>query len=69
MGRKYGVYHLMIEKVLNKSKVDWIKQKSAPNYYPGQKERVTKAAGLLRRDFFLHQDQQILYWMMKAILA
>ena len=59
----------MIEKVLNKSKVDWIKQKSAPIYYPGQKERVTKAAGLLRRDFFPSSGSTNIVWMMKAILA
>ena len=40
MGRKYGVQRTMIGKVLKKSKVDWIKQKSAPKYYPGQNERA-----------------------------
>ena len=52
MGRKYRVHRTMIGKVLKKSKVDWIKQKSAPKYYPGQKERAKKAAGIFRRDFF-----------------
>ena len=42
----------MIRKFLKKSKVDWIKQKSAPKYYPDRKERVIKAVGILRRDFF-----------------
>ena len=34
MGRKYGVHHTMVRKVLKNSKVDWIKLKSAPKYYP-----------------------------------
>ena len=38
--------------VLKKSKVDWIKQKSAPKYFPGQKESAKNAAGILRMDFF-----------------
>ena len=47
----------MIGKVLKKSKVDWIKRKSAPKYYPGRKERAKKiqakkAAEILRKDFF-----------------
>ena len=32
MGRKYGLHRTMIRKVLKKSKVDWIKRKSAPKY-------------------------------------
>ena len=41
MGRKYGVHRTITRKVLK------IKQKSAPKYYPGEKERAKKAAGLL----------------------
>ena len=52
MGRKYGVYSPMIGQVLKKNKVYWIKRKSAPKYYQGQKERAKKAAGILERDFF-----------------
>ena len=59
MGRKYGVYRTMIGKVLKKSKVDWIKRKSAPKYHPGQKERAKKAAGILRRVKILYQRTNI----------
>ena len=52
IGRKYRLHRTMIGKVLNKSKVGWIKQTSAPKYYPGHKERAKKAAGILGRDFF-----------------
>ena len=45
----------MIGKVLKKIKVDRIKQKSAPKYYPGQKEWAKKAAEILRGDFFSSQ--------------
>ena len=41
-----------IGKVIKKSKGDWIKRKSAPKYYPSQKEMAKKAAGILRRYFF-----------------
>ena len=53
MGRQYGVHHTMIEKVLKKSKVDWIKQKSAPKsrVLSRPKGESIKAAGILRRDF------------------
>ena len=50
--RKYGVHRTMIGKVLKKSKVDWIKRKSAPKCYSGQMERAKKAADTLSRDFF-----------------
>ena len=41
----------MIRKVLRKSKVEWIKRKLAPKYYPGQKKRAKKVARILKRDF------------------
>ena len=44
----------MIGKVLKKSKVDWIKQKSAPKsrVLSRPKGESIKADGILRRDFF-----------------